>query len=212
MRPEVGAVYRSPHAPLTGPAAARTTRQALQAGPICLMPRQLDPDVADGLDALSPDDLPHFDVSGASTRVRAAVEAASSPSSRSTALDWLRNDILGLVDLYASATGCRTLRARLQVVADDMCRAFHVDNVAFRLVTTYRGPGTQWLAPRHVHEAQEGQPLGPDVVRQMPRGTVAILRGGKDTTAERPGLLHRSPPLAGTGVVRLFLAIDEAGG
>ena len=212
MRPDVGAVYRSAHAPLTGPAATRTTRQALHAGPICLMPRRLDPAVADGLDALAPDDLPRFDVSGAPARVRAAVAAAVPTSERAIVLDWPREDIIGLVDLYASATGCRSLRARLQVVADDMCRAFHVDNVAFRLVTTYRGPGTQWLAPRHLHEAQEGQPLGPEAVRQMPRGTVAILRGGKDATAERPALLHRSPPIAGMGVVRLFLAVDEAGG
>ncbi|MBE7220146.1 MAG: DUF1826 domain-containing protein, partial [Caulobacteraceae bacterium] len=93
--------------------------------------------------------------------------------------------------------------------ADDMCRAFHVDNVTFRLVTTYRGPGTQWLAPRHLHEARDGEPLGPDAVREMPRGTVAILRGGRGATPERPGLLHRSPPIAGT--TRLFLAVDEAG-
>lgn len=212
MRPEVGAVYRSPHAPLSGLAASCSTRQALQAGPICLLPRQLDPAVAEALDMLAPDELPRFDVSGAPARVRTAVMAAVPSSGRTGASAWLRDDILGLVDLYAAATECRIVRARLQVVCDDMCRAFHVDNVAFRLVTTYRGPGTEWLAPRHLHEARDGRPIGPEAVRQMARGTVAILRGGKEATAERPGLLHRSPPIAGTGVVRLFLAIDEAGG
>ena len=38
-----------------------------------------------------------------------------------------------------------------------------------------------------------------------------MIRGGKDTTPEKPGVLHRSPAIAGTGIVRLFLAIDELG-
>lgn len=211
MRPEVGASYRSPRAPLTDPEAARTTRRALEAGPICLLPRQLDPAVAAALDGLAADDLPRFDVSGTPAHVRAAVTAALPPSDPVPVLDWLRDDILGLAAHYAAAIGCRTLRARLQVVADNMCRAFHVDNVTVRLVTTYRGPGTQWLAPRHLQAAQDGQALGPEAIRQMPRGAVAFMRGGRDASAERPGLLHRSPPIADTGAVRLFLAIDETG-
>jgi hypothetical protein len=49
----------------------------------------------------------------------------------------------------------------------------------------------------------------PSVVRQIERGTVALLRGD-DGTGEHWGVLHCSPSIEGSGVTRLLLAIDPA--
>jgi hypothetical protein len=119
--------------------------------------------------------------------------------------EWLAKDVIRLARLYREATRAGELRVRLETIADDACRLFHVDFVRFRLVTTYRGPGTQWIAP-----GQEADPLAENSIRQLERGWVAILRGEKAASADLPALPHRSPPIAGTGIERLFLAIDEA--
>ena len=50
----------------------------------------------------------------------------------------------------------------------------------------------------------------PDSIRRMDRGWIAVMRGGKAATPDVPALPHRSPPIAGTGETRLFVAIDEA--
>lgn len=37
------------------------------------------------------------------------------------------------------------------------------------------------------------------------------MRGGQGATPDRPGVLHRSPAIAGTGSVRLVFAVDGLG-
>lgn len=55
----------------------------------------------------------------------------------------------------------------------------------------------------------EGPPS--DAIRRLDRGAVALLRGERGATSDRPAVLHRSPPIAGTGIVRLLLTIDDVG-
>ncbi len=44
----------------------------------------------------------------------------------------------------------------------------------------------------------------------MERGWVALMLGGREADADRPDVRHRSPPIEGMDVVRLFLAITES--
>ena len=124
---------------------------------------------------------------------------------------WLIEDVIDKASLMAELTGAPALRVRLEVVDDDHCRKFHVDNVRLRLMTTYRGPGTEYIPPRLASMLPPGTIPPADAIRHLARGHIAVLRGGEDATADRPGVMHRSPPVIGTGMVRLFLAVDEVG-
>lgn len=117
--------------------------------------------MAAALDNGHPDDLPTFDVSGTTTKVGQAVGAvfAAYRGAEPMLSAWLRDDVLALADVYGRATGARSMWIRLETVRGDMCRAFHVDDVSFRLVTTYRGPGTEWIPPRSLANALASQPI-----------------------------------------------------
>ena len=60
-------------------------------------------------------------------------------------LDLLVEDIDALVKAFADLTGSDNVDVRLERVNHDACRKFHRDHVETRLVTTYMGPGTQWV-------------------------------------------------------------------
>lgn len=110
----------------------------------------------------------------------------------------LRQAIATLAHRFAGMLGCPGVRIRLEVVDNDACRKFHTDAVVARLLMTLYGPGTQWIeahAPGRIH--------------QISAGDVAIFKGR--LWAEEPRILHRSPPIARTGDIRLLLAIDPSG-
>ncbi|EEE38158.1 hypothetical protein RKLH11_1999 [Rhodobacteraceae bacterium KLH11] len=92
------------------------------------------------------------------------------------------------------------LRLRLDVVTTNACRRFHIDAITARLVCTYRGTGTQYgvstdgADPQRVFTVQTGSPI--------------LLRGTLWPAEPPSGLLHRSPPIEGTGETRLVLVLD----
>ena len=184
-----------------------------EGAPIAIVPRALQGGVAAALDALSPDALPRLRFVGTLTdlqpHLRRAV-AAHVENPRWLAR-WMVEDVIDKAGLMAELTGAPLIDLRLDVVEDDRCRLFHVDHVRLRLMTTYRGPGTEWIPPHIAAALAPGALPPPDTVRRLARGEVAVLRGGKDATPERPGVLHRSPSILGTGLTRLLLTIDEAG-
>lgn len=107
----------------------------------------------------------------------------------------LRDHVAGLARRLAGIVGCTAVRVRLEVIETDACRRFHSDLVTARLLTTLVGPATQWI-----------ETAAPDALHQLGPGDVAIFKGRR--WAEQPAILHRSPPIAGTGDTRLLLAID----
>lgn len=114
--------------------------------------------------------------------------------------DRLVDDIAALADLFAGLMRARWLRLRLDVVTTNACRRFHVDAVTARLVCTYRGTGTQYgLAPGGGEPAE---------IFTVPTGAPILLRGTLWPEHPRRGLLHRSPPIEGTGEARLVLVLD----
>ena len=86
---------------------------------------------------------------------------------------WLNADIAILLARLAHLAEARRLRVSFGAVRRDQCRKFHVDYVRYRLVTTYAGPGTEWV---------------PD------------------------DAVHRSPPIEGTGLVRVVLVASTVDG
>jgi len=113
---------------------------------------------------------------------------------------WLQEDIVFLADKFSNLLNTRFIRLRLDVVTTNACRKFHIDAITARLVCTYRGTGTQYgistdgNAPKRVFTVQTGAPI--------------LLRGTLWPEKPDSGLLHRSPPIEGSGETRLVLVLD----
>lgn len=114
--------------------------------------------------------------------------------------DRLIDDTAALADIFAGILSVPYLRLRYDVVTTNACRRFHIDAVTARLICTYRGVGTQYGI------STDGD--DPKRVVTVPTGAPILLRG--TLWPERPsaGLLHRSPPIEGTGETRLVLVLD----
>lgn len=118
----------------------------------------------------------------------------------------LHDDLLELCRRYAKASQSRAVKIRLETVRDDGCRRFHLDNVAMRLVVTYRGPGTQWVPPAFARAARSQQTAFEGPLNRIKTGDVALFRGKKSDAADL--IYHRSPPLAQGAPARLVAVID----
>lgn len=157
------------------------------------------------------DTLPvaHIDVfpAEAGAMLDAACDASGTP--RGLCRDALVADITGLVARFAAVAGCTRVRLRLEAISDNACHRLHRDCVPLRLLTTYRGPGTQWVAPEHSATAlaQADDYAGP--LRQLATHSVGIFKGcGFPGQMHDSGIVHRSPPIAGTATSRLVLCVN----
>lgn len=108
----------------------------------------------------------------------------------------LARDIAALAERLPAAPGVDGVKVRLEVVETDACRKFHADVTRLRLITTYRGQGTQW---RRAEDEVS--------IEQLQAGEVGIFKGR--LLMEEPSILHRSPPISHTREQRLVLVIDH---
>ncbi len=208
------------------PRHVRATDAAVGAGAILdpgvnlwLWRRDLDADVVDAA-AQAAAHAPH------STRVvtpiddrHAAIdrmlEAHHTPAG--PARTRLAQDMASLAFLFARVSGLARVQVRLDAAVSEACPLFHVDSVPLRLLCTYVGAGTEWLADADADRDElglQGRSItrantairGDAHVRRVPSGWVAICKGRRfgDATA---GVVHRSPDPA--GVPRLLLVIDQ---
>ena len=96
---------------------------------------------------------------------------------------------------------------RLERVSHDSCWKFHRDFVEARLLTTYRGPGTEWVQPIHAERALRAQKRFKGPLEHVRGNDVALFKG--NCAGPGSGIVHRSPPIAGTGCTRLLLALNR---
>ncbi|MBI1383499.1 MAG: DUF1826 domain-containing protein [Rhizobiales bacterium] len=177
---------------------------------MALWRRSLPSDVASRLDRLTPHELPAFRVAGNPAHITAQFDEAIRGSRLldDTLARALEVDMAGLVLLFAVATGAEHMEVRCEAVLDDACRRFHVDVTRARLVTTYLGPGTQWVGSAEAPEALWRQERYRGPICEMPRFAVGLFSGSQ---LREEALVHRSPPIRGTGQFRLFFCISEVG-
>jgi hypothetical protein len=182
------------------------------------------------------DRFPHLDVALDETDVRVGRGVGASLLPRALPAEiraLLAADIDRLSSCLQRMTGASTVRVKLRTCDGDECRIFHVDHIAVRLITTCIGPGTDWLedsAARREHLGGRGLPRPSTIdamnqaivtdwtrVHRLPRFAVAAFRGhpghthhthSADTTS---AIIHRSPPIAGTGITRLRLVVEPSG-
>ncbi len=154
------------------------------------------------IDSLDPVDLPRARIMLRAEMVRDAMadllEAYALPDCDERTM--LIDDIAALAAMFSSIMDSRYLRLRLDVIETNACRKFHIDALAARLICTYRGCATQYG-----NGAMGGEPKD---IHDVPTGSPMILRGTSWRSTAEPGLLHRSPPIEGTGETRLVLVLD----
>ncbi|VVT22092.1 conserved hypothetical protein [Sphingomonas sp. EC-HK361] len=108
----------------------------------------------------------------------------------------LRLDIAFLAARFADIMATDEVEVRLERVTTNACWKFHADYTTARLITTYIGQGTEWC------DAAAAK------TRRLATGAVGLFKG-RDWAPDNP-IVHRSPPIAGTGKERLLLVIDPA--
>lgn len=183
---------------------------------LALWQRALAGSISNALDRLACAALPTFELVGTAPEVRreAAIAIRRAHLAATGLGRWLESDIAGLCCRFAAVTGMRRMHVRLAAIDNDACRYFHVDRVSYRLLCSYRGPGTQWVLPEtppapglHGEALTDALEADPGCIRQAPTCSVLLFRGGTPDSAQ-PHLLHRSPPVGGPGTHRLVLTIS----
>lgn len=169
--------------------------------------RRLLCDLRDRLSVTQLDGISRIDVGGSPADVEREIGTALSEGSLPSGLEvLLARDVGELASTFANIMRSERVLVRLERIIGDSCKRFHADYIAARLITTYSGPGTQWLEPADADRVEEGRaPVGATVC-QIATGAVAAMKG-RLWSPGRP-LVHRSPPIAGSGHDRLVLAID----
>jgi hypothetical protein len=131
---------------------------------------------------------------------------------------WWR-DIARLTAAFCDLFETGSVGLRLRTLNQAMCPRFHVDFVPCRLVCTYGGRGTEWLADDEVDRSKLGLAGSkglPDEdsglilgsVRAMPAYAVALMKGATWEGRDYPGAVHRSPRPSLEQPRRLLLTLD----
>ena len=165
--------------------------------------RRLDPSLATFLAGLPLQHLPQLRVvvrpAEVATHVARACTDVRMPVG--PAQQALIEDVAMLAKQFDDVMRAPFMRIRLNPVTTNACAKFHVDWITSRLVCSYRGSGTQYgVAP-----AAGEQPTS---FLEVPTGMPVVLRGTQWPNEPPSQLLHRSPPIEGTGEVRFLLVLD----
>ncbi|HMP73958.1 MAG TPA: DUF1826 domain-containing protein [Kiritimatiellia bacterium] len=130
-------------------------------------------------------------------------------------------DVVFLAGSFAGIAGRERVRVRVDTLGDDGCMKFHVDSLRLRLLCTYAGPGTEWVANDGANRQELGnhaesmeaanRSIVPDasLVRVTPTGSVMVFKGSRFDEDPETGLVHRSHPVRSSQDIRLRLCIDE---
>jgi len=122
--------------------------------------------------------------------------------------------LLPAIAAYSQLVHGTHLEVSLEHTREQPCPLFHVDRLSYRLLCTFRGPGTQWLDDRFVHRRFLGKGSNQRIVRyganiyEVDRFDVCVLKGESVPGGYRRGIVHRSPPVSPCDGTRWYLRID----
>lgn len=170
--------------------------------------RSLDRELAHWLDTLPIHQLPDGHVlvneAGLPPALAAILDAAGTP--RGQMRDSFLEDAMALATSFMATMETGLVDIRLETIRHDACWKFHRDCVTARLLTTYRGPGTEWVLPGDSAAALAQQTSYRGPIQHFPPHAVGLFKGNCAPPAS--GIVHRSPPIAGTGLARLLLCLN----
>ena len=169
---------------------------------VALCQRQPDRNVLEWLEKLDSDRLPKARVILPPDRISEALEQICDISDTPDCEERKRliDDVTKLAKVFADLMKTAHLRLRFNVVTTNSCKKFHIDRITARLLCTYRGTGTQYGVSIDGPE--------PDHILTVPTGSPIVLRGSLWPETPKSGILHRSPPIEGTGEYRSILVLD----
>jgi hypothetical protein len=161
------------------------------------------------LDQLDPSALPDLRLLVQPADLRRAILPllAESGMPHGSMCDLLVSDIDALVGAFSDIAHTVLVDVRLERISHNACRKFHRDCVKARLLTTYRGPATEWVQPCHAEKALRAQKRFTGPIEHLQTHEVAVFKGS--CANQGRGILHRSPPVARTGLTRLLLCLNE---
>jgi hypothetical protein len=123
------------------------------------------------------------------------------------------DDLSNVLHHYVRVVGDEPLRVQLATIDGRKCPRFHVDNVGVRLLCTYAGPGTEWIAESSVDrqhlrtcDAMHAPTRPSGRVEHLERFDVALMKGSAWPANGRFGTVHRSPDVP--GAPRLVFTVD----
>jgi hypothetical protein len=131
----------------------------------------------------------------------------------------LAGDIGVWVEVFADLMECSVVAVRLARVEHAMCPRLHVDLVSLRLVSTYVGPGTQFVCSSDVdrrflghaangeRDERSGVLRSSALISAASAGDIVLLKGERWPGNEGRGAVHRSPE-ASAGRPRLVVTMD----
>lgn len=164
--------------------------------------------IKDWLGTLAWDDLPSGRVlikpEEASAVLVEILDRSSTP--KSLGADMFIADAADMVSRFAEIAGCNLVDVRVDAIRHDACWRFHRDCVPFRLITTYLGPGTEFVDPADSERALQDQKTFAGKVHRVPSFAVSVFKGSR--SVDGAGIVHRSPPIARTGQHRLVLCLN----
>jgi hypothetical protein len=175
---------------------------------LAIWSRRLPETLARWLDVLPPECLPHGRLLVALPDLDAALTALLNESQTPAGpmRTAFQDDVVNLCDAFAEATAATIVDVRLEAIRHDGCWKFHRDCVEARLLTTYRGPGTQWIWPEDAEAALSLQNAFRGRVNDFPPQAVGLFKGSRSSSGA--GIVHRSPPISGSGATRLLLCVN----
>jgi hypothetical protein len=164
-----------------GPARAILDEILDESVALAVWTREVPTELAAWLDALPPEHLPdgRFVCEPEEVPARLAILCDQAGLGGGRGRALLIDDIAGLAASFAAIAGAARVDLRLEALDHDSCWRFHRDLVGLRLNAT----------------------------NELPRFAAGLFKG--ERRAGPAAILHRSPPIAGSGTTRLFLCLNE---
>jgi hypothetical protein len=171
---------------------------------ICSWQRAIDPPINDYLSALN------------QTAELQLIESLSPDSQlklnrlpEGVGRDALIDDLSFLSEIVCELMGCSEVGLRLARVGRAMCPGWHIDRTSIRLVSTYQGPGTEWLEDQGVERGNlDAECNREKAAVQATAGEIVVLKGALWQENEAFGAVHRSPELVPDTSLRTLVTLD----
>lgn len=155
-------------------------------------------------------------------RLLSSVKPSDGPGplrAQMTGLPHLAEEVHFWTEVLAELTGCEIVGIRLARLEAAMCPRFHVDKVTVRVVSTFAGDGTEYLAEEDLDRRWLGHAasgvsdeasglMRPGArVRRAQAYDVVLLKGEAWPNNAGRGAVHRSPS-ASAASPRLVMTLD----
>jgi hypothetical protein len=132
-------------------------------------------------------------------------QMAKSFSGSFSAFHQLHEDIIHQASFFSTLYPDESLRVKLMKISDTHCAKFHTDFNELRLLCTYIGAGTEWIASgSDLEKVSTNTPI-----YRVKTGDVVLLKGAFFPGDDKP-CFHRSPSIMVGKEHRLLLRIDLA--